>query len=157
MKNNVRWVDATADGKQTDDVLPVHRPKPVLHAPRGRGSLIRHEVQDVDENGTCEEDEALCCGGRQPFEIRVRVEIQPIVVGGSVHLTVVQCTRRSYLFLHNSFAQLLDLVFERPFWYRTVDERPGCPSVGIFLLFLPLVLGGVLEDMGSEIKRPSRA
>ena len=68
---DVRRVDEAADGEEADDVLPVHRAQSVLHAPRSRGSLIRHEVQDARENGARAEDEGVRRGRGHAFEIRV--------------------------------------------------------------------------------------
>ena len=59
--------------------------------------------------------------------------------------------------LHDGLAQLPYLVFERPFWDGTVDEGPVRPRVDVFLLFLALVLGGVLEEVAGEIERSRRA
>ena len=48
--------------------------------------------------------------------------------------------------MRDGLCQVLDLVVERPFWDATIDERPGCPRVGVG------VLCGVVEEMGGEVE-----
>jgi hypothetical protein len=60
----------------------------------------------VDEHGASVEDEVARCCGRQ-------------------RVCVLTCCL---------LCQVLDLVMEGPFWDGTVDERPGCPRVGVAVL-----------------------
>ena len=48
--------------------------------------------------------------------------------------------------MRDGLCQMLDLVVERPLWDGAIDERPGCPCVGVG------VLSGVVEEMGGEVE-----
>ena len=89
-----------AEGDEGDDVLPVHRPEPVLHTPRSRGAVICHEAEDAHKECPGVEDKVR--GGGYAIEIRVGVE---------------------------RVGEVPDLVGKGPFWDGAVDERPLRPRV----------------------------